>query len=93
MKHDNCRKATLMGKMFSLFNQKIEQFSIFLFPKLHLKIQSICRFFDSNFGQETTLCHGCAINVVKGKTSQKEFKNNIGQYVTVTLCEDCLLET
>ena len=93
-KHENRQKATLMGDTFLLFDKKIEQFSIFLFPKLHSKIQSICRFFDSNFGHETTLCHGCALNVVKEQTSQKEFIHNIsGQYATITLCDDCLLET
>ena len=93
-KHENRQKATLLGNTFFLFNKRFEQFSILLFPKLHSRIQSVCRFFNSNFGLETTLCHGCAINVVKEQTSQKEFKNHIaGQYITITLCEDCLLET
>ena len=91
-KHENRQKATLMEGIFLRFNQKFKQFSIFLFPKLHPKIQSICQFFDSNFGKETTLCHGCTLNVMKGEISQKKFRNNIGQYVLVTLCEDCLLE-
>ena len=90
-KHDTYLKITLLGKFYSSLRQEYEQFSIFLYPKLHPIFQKICRFFNRHFGKETTLCHGCAIHTVVEKSSQKIFIF-INEKISVTLCEDCLKE-
>ena len=35
-------------------------------------------------------CHGCSTKEPKEKTSEKVFKDNLGDNVTVNLCEECL---
>ena len=56
-------------------------------------MQSAVRFISENYGVEMAYCHGCATKEPKEKTSQKEFKDNLGNIVTVTLCEDCLKDS
>ena len=87
MKHDNYCKFTLLGKFSSCFRQKSKQFTKFIYLKLHPKFQI---FFNDHFEKETILCHGCAINMVKENTFEKIFKNDIGEKINVSLCEDCL---
>ena len=89
-KHDTYLKISLLGKFYLSLRQKYEQFTIFLYPKLHPKFQKIFQFFNNHFGKETIFCHGCAIYILKEKASQKIFKNKTGEIINVTLCEDCL---
>ena len=89
-KHDTHLKITLLGMFSSFLQQKIKRFSKFLYPKLHPTFQKKFQFLNYHFGKETILCHGCTMNIVEEKTSQKIFKNDIGEKINVILCEDCL---
>ena len=90
MKHDTYLKITLLGMFSSSLQQKYKRFAKLLYPKLHPNLQKKFQFLNYHFGKETILCHGCTMNMVEEKTSQKIFKNDIGEKMNVILCEDCL---
>ena len=48
------------------------------------------RYISKNYEVEMAFCHGCATKEPKEKTSEKVFKDNLGDNVTVNLCEECL---
>ena len=91
-KQEKLEKLTLTPKISTFLHKRYEKFTIFLYPKLHLKIQTIFRTINSNYGKETIYCHGCNSYEAKESSEQKSFKDNLGENIDITLCEDCLKE-
>ena len=91
-KRDRLLKIVFMKKMSLFLEQKYEKFTIFLYPNLHPNLQFILCYFNSKYGKESTYCYGCSENVVKDTSKQKIFKDNLGENITITLCDDCLKE-
>ena len=87
---DQLLKITLTKRISKSLSKNYEKFTICLFSKLHTKLQSAVRCISENYGVEMAYCHGCSTKEPKEKTSEKVFKDNLGDNVTVNLCEDCL---
>ena len=87
---DQLLEITLTKRISKSLSKNYENFSIWFFSKLHTKLQSAVRYISQNYGVEMAYCHGCSTKEPKENTSQKVFIDNLGNNVTVNLCEDCL---
>ena len=85
-------KITLTTKISGIFHKKYEEFTAYLYPKLHIKVKILFRLINSNYGKKTVYCHGCSSYEVEESSEQKIYKDNLGENISITLCEDCLKE-
>ena len=89
-KRDKLLEITFTGKICLWLVNKYKKLTIRFYEILPSKIQSVITLMSSTYGKETEFCHGCAAKEVKEKTVQKKFKDNLGDNVNVTLCDDCM---
>ena len=85
-------KITLTTKIYGILHKKYVKFTAYLYSKLHIKIQTLFRLINSNYGKRTVYCHGCSSYEVEETSEQKIYKDNLGENISITLCEDCLKE-